>query len=208
MSQGHAAVARLRKFVAGPIERCDFCRVRVPDTHPHLVEPATLRLFCACATCARDMAADLTDGGPGYRRVEPRQETLDDFALADADWAALQIPIDVAFLFRPEAGEQPVALFPGPAGATRSQLSGEVWSQLEARYPLLGELAPGAEALLVNRSAGRRDHYRVSTDHCYALAGLMRAQWRGLAGGEAAWAAIDRYFADLDRSAAGRAAHA
>ena len=205
MSTGRSGVAKLRKFVAGPVERCDFCRARVPDRHAHLVETGTLRLLCACPSCMRDMA----DEGLGYRAVEPRQEALRGFALSDADWAMLQIPIDVAFLFRPEAGAAPLGLFPGPAGATRSQLSADVWCHLAEKYPLLDDLEPSAEALLVNRSNGRRDHYRVSTDHCYALAGLMRAHWRGLAGGEEAWSAIDGYFADLDKTARQRrAAHA
>jgi hypothetical protein len=199
------AVRRLRRFLAPSVERCDFCRARVPDEHAHLVEADILRLFCACAECEGEMA----DPALGYRRVRPRHDALADFVLADADWARLQIPIDVAFLFRPEEGAAPVALFPGPAGATRSQLSPEVWRDLARRYRLLDELEPGAEALLVNRSGGRRDHYRVSTDHCFALAGLMRTHWRGLAGGPAAWDAIGRWFADLDgRTAAGNAAHA
>jgi hypothetical protein len=205
MSNGYSAITKLRKFVAGPVERCDFCRVRVPDAHAHLVEAGTLRLFCACTGCATEM----TDDGLGFRRIEPRQESLAEFQMADADWAMLQIPIDVAFLFRPEAGAEPMAMFPGPGGAMRSQLSVQVWSALAERYPLLDELAPGAEALLVNRSSGRRDHYRVSTDHCFALTGLMRTHWRGLAGGEEAWAAIDRYFSELDQAAvARRVAHA
>lgn len=193
MSGDYGAVRKLRKFLAPPAERCDFCRVRVPDEHAHLVEADTLRLFCSCPDCAGDMA----DGAPGFRRVEPRREMVDDLAIADTDWAALQIPIDVAFLFRPEEGASPVALFPGPAGATRSELSGETWAIMARKYPIFDELEPGAEALLVNRSGGRRDYYRVSTDHCYALAGLMRTHWRGLAGGERAWTEIDGYFVGL-----------
>ncbi|CAN2536655.1 DUF5947+protein [Methylocapsa aurea] len=205
MTSGYAAITKLRKFIAGPVERCDFCRVRVPDEHAHLVEARTLRMFCACAGCA----AEMTDDGLGFRRIEQRQESLAGFQMADSDWAMLQIPIDVAFLFRPEDGAEPIAMFPGPAGATRSQLSADVWSELAERYPVLGELAPGAEALLVNRSSGRRDHYRVSTDHCYALTGLMRARWRGLTGGEEAWAAIDQYFTELDHATTpGGVAHA
>lgn len=147
--------------------------------------------------------------GSGYRRVRPRQKVLPGFELADADWAMMQIPIDVAFLFRPDGDAAPVALFPGPAGTTRSQLNPELWSDLTARYAVLAELEPGAEALLVNRSKGRRDHYLVSTDHCYALAGLLRTRWRGLTGGEEAWSAIDGYFAELNAMARGSpASHA
>jgi len=196
----YSSVAKLRRFVAAPVERCDFCRARLPDEHAHLVENDSLRLFCACAQCARDMS-------DGFRLVEPHREALEEWSLDDADWASLQIPVDVAFLFRPEYGAEPAALFPGPAGTTRSQLSIEVWTNLVGKYPLLGELTPGAEAILVNRSRGRRDHYRVSTDHCYALAGLMRTRWRGLAGGPEAWEAIETYLQDLDRTAQ-RAPHA
>jgi hypothetical protein len=193
MTGWSGTVRKLRKFVAGPAERCDFCRARLSDAHGHLVETASLRLLCACPRCAEEMTGDAF----GYRRVERRQEALEGFAMADADWATLQIPIDVAFLFRPAAASPPVALFPGPAGATRSPLSAEVWADIAEKYPLLRDLDPGTEALLVNRSNGRRDYYRVSTDHCYALTGLMRSRWRGLAGGEEAWSAIDGYFAEL-----------
>jgi hypothetical protein len=192
-TSGRSAIRKLRKFVTGPVERCDFCRTRLADEHPHLVETHTLRLLCACIGCSTDMAAD----GMGYRAVERRQETLMDFVLEDADWLSLQIPIDVAFLFRPDGEEAPIALFPGPAGATRSQLSSEAWLALTAKYSLLNELSPATEALLINRAGGKRDHYRVSTDHCYALTGLLRTRWRGLTGGAEAWAAIDSYFADL-----------
>lgn len=192
----YAGVRALRRFVAPAVARCDFCRLRLPEPHGHLVEPETLKLFCACPACAEQQAA------AGLRHVTPRQEVLAHFDISDADWAALQIPIEVAFLFAPEAGGSPMALFPGPAGATSAQLSAETWADLAGRYPLLGDLEPAAEALLVDRAGGRRRCYRVSVDHCYALAGLMRSRWRGLSGGEEAWAAIEGYFADLDRSAA------
>ena len=53
------------------------------------------------------------------------------------------------------------------------------------------------EALLVNRSEGARDYYRVPIDQCYALTGVIRARWRGIAGGVEAWDAIHRFFAAL-----------
>jgi hypothetical protein len=34
----------------------------------------------------------------------------------------------------------------------------------------------------------------------------MRAHWRGLAGGEQAWTAVDDYFTDLDRAQGTRSA--
>ncbi|HEX4533115.1 MAG TPA: DUF5947 family protein [Rhizomicrobium sp.] len=204
MGNGYSGIQKLRKFVTGPVERCDFCRKKLSGEHPHLVEAGTLRLMCACAQCSHEMCED----DLGYRQVRRHQEVLEGFALADSDWAMLQIPIDVAFLFRPEGNAEPMALFPGPAGATHSQLSTEAWAILAERYPLLDQLDPGTEALLVNRSNGRRDHYRVSTDHCYALTGLLRTRWRGLNGGEEAWSAIDGYFAELTKASPAGEVHA
>jgi hypothetical protein len=56
------------------------------------------------------------------------------------------------------------------------------------------------EALLVNRTEGARDYYRVPIDQCYALTGLIRSRWRGIAGGQQAWDAIRRFFAVLKAS--------
>jgi hypothetical protein len=58
-------------------------------------------------------------------------------------------------------------------------------------------LAPDVEALLVNRTKRKREYYRVSIDHCFALAGLIRTRWRGLSGGGEVWDAISSYFARL-----------
>jgi hypothetical protein len=50
-----------------------------------------------------------------------------------------------------------------------------------------------------------RDHYRVPIDECYRLVGILRTNWRGLAGGAEVWQEIGRFFADLkERSGTGR----
>ncbi|MGI8840302.1 MAG: DUF5947 family protein, partial [Caulobacteraceae bacterium] len=186
-------------FASPLVERCAFCLRRVGGDRPHLVAPAGRRVHCACEACA--------GAGPAardYYRVQPRQARLADFALTDAEWAAFQIPIDLAFVFTLRGEAAPLALYPGPAGATEAWLSAEAWRGLTAKNPVLADLAPDIEALLINRTQGRRDYYRVSADHCYALVGLMRSHWRGLSGGEEAWAAIDGYFERL-ASAAGLA---
>jgi hypothetical protein len=122
---------------------------------------------------------------------------LPDFDLTDAEWAAFRIPIDLAFIARIAEQDAPLAVYPGPAGATESWLNREAWEDLVAKNPVLAELAPDVEGLLVNRTNGRRDYYRASSDHCYALIGLMRKRWRGLSGGAEAWRAIDGYFERL-----------
>jgi hypothetical protein len=73
----------------------------------------------------------------------------------------------------------------------------EAWSMLILNNPELADLAPDVEALLVNRTKRRREYYRVSIDHCFALVGLIRTRWRGLSGGAEVWDAINAYFARL-----------
>jgi hypothetical protein len=132
-----------------------------------------------------------------YRVVPNGARLLPDFHMTDAEWDALRLPIDMAFLFHSTPDGRPVALYPGPAGATESLLSLDAWGQLVARNPALADLEPDVEALLVNRIEGVREYYRVPIDRCFALVGLIRTRWRGLSGSAEAWQAIRHFFAEL-----------
>jgi hypothetical protein len=191
----HNWVRKVRRFVSTPSqEHCDFCRAAIPAGHPHLLDLAGRRLSCACEACAASVPSRADSA---YRLVPQRAHVLHDLRLTDAEWEALQIPIGMAFLFHSTPDARPVALYPGPAGATESLLDLESWSGLVASNPALAELQPDVEALLVNRTKGRRDYYRVPIDRCYLLVGLLRTHWRGLSGGAEAWEAIERFFARL-----------
>ncbi|WP_428489456.1 DUF5947 family protein [Rhodopila sp.] len=180
-------------FVAAPaMEHCDLCHGAIPTRHAHLLELDSRRLICACAACE-----DTATQNRRYRQVPGQTERLLDFRLTDGDWDALQIPIGMAFLFTTSAADNPVAFYPSPAGATESLLGLEAWGQLVADNPVLAELQPDVEALLVNRTKGSREYWRVPIDRCYLLVGLIRTHWRGLSGGSEAWDAIDGFFARL-----------
>jgi hypothetical protein len=45
--------------------------------------------------------------------------------------------------------------------------------------------------------AARQAHRIVPIDRCYALVGLIRTHWHGIAGGEEAWDTISVFFSDL-----------
>jgi hypothetical protein len=179
-----------------PAERCDLCGTGLPADHPHLIESASRRLVCSCGACAI-----LLSGRPDapYRRVPRRVQHLPDLRLTDAQWEGLHVPINLAFFVPTTAADRVVALYPSPAGATESFLTPEAWRELADSNPVLGELEPEVEALLVNRVGETREYYRVPIDECYKLVGLVRTHWRGLAGGAAVWDEIGRFFAGLKR---------
>ena len=177
-------------------EQCDLCAAPVPPGHRHIVDLTDRRLMCACRACALLFDSDAAGGGH-LRLVPTRRRRLDAFALDDERWARLRIPVDMAFFFRNTEAERVSAFYPSPAGPTESLLELEAWTELEAANPVLSEMAPDVEALLVSRARDMREHWLVPIDDCYELVGLIRTRWRGFGGGEEVWAAIDRFFADL-----------
>jgi hypothetical protein len=122
---------------------------------------------------------------------------LADFCLSDAQWESLLIPIGMAFFFHSSPAGKTLALYPSPAGATESLLDLSAWASVVEENPVLSEMEPDVEALLVNRVRGAADYYVAPIDECYKLVGLIRAGWRGLSGGAEVWQAIEGFFAEL-----------
>ena len=68
--------------------------------------------------------------------------------------------------------------------------------------PVLSQLRPDIEALLVNRVGHAHDlseaeYYIAPIDECYRLVGLIRTNWKGLSGGYEVWEEIGRFFSEL-----------
>ena len=138
-----------------------------------------------------------------------RVEALRDFRISDAEWQALGLPVEMAWLFHSTPVGRPIAVHPGPAGATQSLVAPEAWKALVARTRSWRRSRPMSRRCYVNRTGGRRGYYRVPIDRCFELVGLIRTQWQGWSGGDAVWQAIDDYFVRLapgDRAAAGTSA--
>jgi hypothetical protein len=195
-----SAIRSLRRFVrprAAAAERCELCAAELPPGHLHLIEPQTRQLVCACQPCAILFSGQTETK---YRRVPQRVRPLPDFRLTDAQWDGLSIPIGMAFFFRSSPAGKTLALYPSPAGATESLLDLESWNSVVEDNPVLKELEPDVEALLVNRVNGAREYFVVPIDECYKLVGLIRAHWRGLSGGAEVWEEIGRFFEGLKAS--------
>jgi hypothetical protein len=179
---------------AQAVEQCDLCSAPLREGHRHLLEPRNRQLVCACDPCA------LLFGGQSerkYKMIPDRVLYLAGFDMPDELWDSLLIPVNMAFFFRSTPEGRVVPLYPGPAGATESLLELESWEELETANPVLKELEPDVEALLVNRVGSTRDHYLVPIDRGYQLVGLIRTGWRGLSGGTEVWRSINGFFGEL-----------
>ena len=162
--------------------RCELCGGPLPEEHRHVADIQAQSLLCACRACVVLLGREGAGGGH-FKLVPERRRLLEGFELSEEQWAALQLPVDLAFFFRSTPADRVVALYPSPAGATESQLTLEAWEMLERANPVLAELEPDVEALLVNRTAGAREHFLVPIADCYELVALIRTHWKGLAGG-------------------------
>jgi Fe-S cluster biogenesis protein NfuA len=173
-------------------ESCELCGVGVPEEHRHLLHLEERRILCVCHSCLA-----LRSGDPTYRPTGTRTLWLEDFDLDDETWSAFGIPIGLAFFLNSGSVGGIAALYPSPAGATESELPLDAWERLEAANPILGELEPDAEALIVNRIADPPQHAIVPIDECYRLIGLIKSRWSGISGGAAIESAVPEFFAEL-----------
>lgn len=191
-------LATLRRITADrprpdPGERCEMCAVPMADEHSHVVDLTNRSLMCTCRGCYllfSDQQAQLR-----FRGVPDRYFSFPDFDFTDADWESLQIPVGLVFCFRHSGMDAMVSFYPGPAGATESELPMSAWDDVLARNEVLGTLLPDVEALLIRRSPeGDFNAHLVPIDACYELVGTMRLTWRGFDGGQEAQAALDGFF--------------
>jgi uncharacterized protein DUF5947 len=202
------------------------CGERVPERHAHLVDTERRSIGCACTACG------LLFTGPGrrYRTVPDRVRHDPAAPLTGAEWAVLGIPVGIAFFFVNSALGHVVASYPSPAGVTECELDLAGWDRLAAAHPLLREVAPDVEAILVvagsprlaGAAPGPRGGERTATsggttppnppgeaveaflipiDACYSLAGALRLHWRGFDGGAEAQRILTDFLADIRQRA-------
>lgn len=120
----------------------------------------------------------------------------------DAEWQAMNVPINLAFFTLSSTAEKIVAYYPSPAGATVSEVLADAWESLKRDNPRLAKMQPDVEALLVNRVGPARDYFLAPIDECYKLVGLIRSNWRGLSGGADVWKTIAEFFKELREKSA------
>jgi hypothetical protein len=183
-------------------ERCEMCAEDIAAEHQHVVNLEGRQLMCVCRGCYllfTDTEAELR-----YRAVPDRYLAFGDFALDRLRWEALQIPVGLAFFFHNSALARTVAFYPGPAGATESELDLAAWNDIRTADSRVDMLAMDTEALLVRVPDGESatpQAYLVPIDACYEFVGRLRMMWRGFDGGQEVRSYIDEFFELLDARA-------
>jgi Family of unknown function (DUF5947) len=178
-------------------ELCDLCGVTIPADHRHLLQLVERRIVCACETCWA-----MRSGEGDYRPTGNRTLWLPDLRLPDELWASFQIPIGLAFFMRSTVTECVVAMYPSPAGATESELHFESWAQMIELNPVLRDVEPDIEGLIVNRLLDPPAYVIAPIDRCYALTGAVKVAWEGISGGTAVERAVASFFEQLRAEAA------
>jgi len=168
---------------------CELCPIGIGEDHRHLLHLDERRIVCVCETCW-----SMRSGDPEFRPPGVRTLWLEDFVMPDEIWSEFQIPIGLAFLLRSGVTGSVVAMYPSPAGATESELELTAWDALCAVNPVLDNLEPDAEALIVNRTGAEHEYAIVPVDQCYRMVGLIKSRWEGISGGQGAEQAIAEFF--------------
>ena len=117
--------------------------------------------------------------------------------MPDELWSDFLIPVNMAFFVLSSNQNGAVAFYPAPTGATESKLKMEPWDKLVLLNPLLNDLTPDLEALLVNRLDDADQYYIVPIDSCYKLIGMIRLSWQGIFGGKEVNDVINKFFIEL-----------
>jgi hypothetical protein len=191
-------LARIRANRTAPQpagERCEMCSESIADEHQHVVNVEGRQLMCVCRGCY--LLFTDTDAALRYRAIPDRYLTVPDFALDRREWEALQIPVGLAFFFRNSALGRTVAFYPGPAGATESELDLTAWDNIRDADPRVDMLADDTEALIVRVPEVETEApecFLVPIDACYEFVGRLRMLWHGFDGGQQVRLFITEFF--------------
>jgi hypothetical protein len=202
MGGAYDVLARIRANRGAPQvtgERCEMCAENIADEHQHVVNVEGRQLMCVCRGCYllfTEVNAELR-----YRAIPDRYLAFPDFALDRREWEALQIPVGLAFFFRNSALDRTVAFYPGPAGATESELDLASRNNIREADPRVDLLADDTEALIVrvpDDGVGDPACYLIPIDACYEFVGRLRMLWHGFDGGQQAREFIAEFFDQID----------
>ena len=175
---------------------CELCPIGIGVNHRHLLNLEERRIVCVCETCW-----SMRSGDAEFRPTGGRVLWLEDFTMPEELWAAFQIPIGLAMIMRSGLDDEMVTLYPSPAGVTEAELDALAWTRMTTDNPLLHDLVPDTEALIINRLANPPQHVIAPLDDCYRLVGMIKSRWSGISGGPELSATVAEFFDGLRETA-------
>jgi Fe-S cluster biogenesis protein NfuA len=186
--------------------RCEMCSAPIGDAHDHVARVASRDLLCVCRPCW--LLFEHEGAGRGnYRPVASRWLGGAWLELSDLAWAALGIPVRMAFIVV-DSARGPLGIYPSPGGPVEAAIDEDAWRDLRERSRALDALQPDVEAWLVDgRDREGFAGFIVPIDACYELVAQVRLQWRGFDGGDAARAVIDAFFDNVRSKAVAPSPH-
>ncbi|RAL34382.1 hypothetical protein CVN56_12600 [Rhodococcus sp. AQ5-07] len=189
-------IASTRAVPTGPL--CEMCAAGIGDEHQHVVDVQVRSLMCVCRPCYLLFAP--VDADLRYKAVPDRYLEFPGFELAPGRWESLEIPVGLAFFFRNSLLDKYIVFYPGPAGATESELPIDSFETVLAENPGLSQMRADVEALIVSVPASGQSPrcFVVPIDACYELVGRLRTVWRGFDGGQDAARAVDEFFGRVE----------
>jgi Family of unknown function (DUF5947) len=204
MSSAYDVLARIRAARAAPQpegERCEMCAEAISDEHQHVVNIEGRQLMCVCRGCY--LLFTDTEAKLRYRAIPDRYLIFSEFALDRRHWEALQIPVGLVFFFKNSVLGRTVAFYPGPAGATESELDLAAWNDIRTADSRVDLLADDTEAVLVRVPEDADEEaaphaYLLPIDACYEFVGRLRLLWHGFDGGQQVRQFIEEFFELLD----------
>ncbi len=154
---------------------------------------STCRRARSCAPAGSATSPFSSPSAPAAGTLHVRAPTatwrFSDFTLSPEQWDSLQIPVSVAFFFLNSTLERVAAFYPGPAGATESELPLDTWAEITRANPQLGTLEPDVEAFLVRAHPNRGGVEVLSSSPSTPVtnwSATCARLWRGFDGGQEA----------------------
>ena len=115
--------------------------------------------------------------GPLPCSSRPLSSPLRTSSFLPSQWDSLQIPVSIAFFFLNSSMDRVAAFYPGPAGATESELPLDTWDEVFGT----SHDASGPPFPMWRRSLCERDRAEAARsvssfpiDACYELVGQLR----------------------------------
>ena len=160
------------------------CGEPIADEHQHVVDLGSRSLMCTCRACYLLFTDD--DAALRYRAVPDRYLSFPASAWPARPGTSSRSRSALAFFFRNSALDRVVAFYPGPAGATESELDLAAWDASSRPTPRWRHWPPDVEAVLVGAAPteGAGVLLWCRSTSATSWSARLRMLWRGFDGGQ------------------------